>query len=232
MAKLNARWYPRTIPERNVWHFNFKTQAEESGADHGLTPEQIAQIVLDWVVVKYFNDYELHLEKEMENWRKGRDAYLDGDLGVAKPEMPTFTIPVIDKDAMTAIAERTERYAEKIKASDDYTESVGAAYGIVSKPSPDKPVDEKKPAAKVSTGGQFKAIFKLSMQGMKAIQMQMTRDGDPVTHKTTHTEGDIVDETVPLVEGKPETREYRFYFLEKGKIVGESSDIYEVTVHP
>lgn len=131
-----------------------------------------------------------------------------------------------------AFVGRNEKYADKIKASDDYSPSVGGAYGIVSnKPEP-PPVGELKPVAR-SFGAiaEFKAAFKIALQGMSGVQMQMERDGDPVTHKTNFPSGDIVDETPPLTVGKAETRRYRFYFLQKNKVVGESSELYEVTVH-
>jgi hypothetical protein len=232
MAKVTTRWYPRTLAERAAWHFNFTMQAQETGASDGLTVGQVTQIAGDAAAVAYFNDFDQYLEQEKKNWRAARDAFLDGDQGAAEPPMPTFNVPALPADAVIAIAERTERYADKIKAADNYSPAVGAAYGIVSPPAPDVPVADKKPAAKVSTGGEFKATFKIPLQGMSGVQMQMTRDGDAVTHKTNFPSGDITDETAPLVAGKPETRQYRFYFLQKNQIVGESSDIYEVTVHP
>src|SRR5690349_20356054 len=104
--KLRKKWYPYTLPERAAWHSNFKTQAVESGADYGLTAAQIAQTVTDADVVEYFNEQDKHLKQEMKNWNAARDEYLDGNLGAGKPKMPTFDVPAIDADAMTAIAER------------------------------------------------------------------------------------------------------------------------------
>lgn len=229
--KLRATWYPRTLAERAAWHFNFSTHAAESGVADGLIAAIVAQIAADAEVVGYFNDYDEYLENEMKKWRAARDAYLDGDEGAVAPKMPTFTVPALPASALTAIAERTEKYADKLRAADDYSPSIGEAYGIVSvKPEP-PPVTTKKPAAKVSTGGDFKAMFKISLQGMSGVQMQMTRDGDPVTHKTNFPSGDITDETAPLMPGKAETRQYKFYFLQKNETVGEVSNIYEVTVH-
>ncbi len=232
MGKLFARWYPQGLPDRAAWHFNFSAQAIATGSDHELTPAQKTQIEADATTVEYFNEYDQYLENEMKNWRVGRDAYLDGDVGATQPQMPKFIVPDLPSDALVAIAERTEQYANKIKASDNYSPSVGAAYGIVAPPAPNVPVTDKKPAAKASTGAEFKAIFKIPLQGMSGIQMQMTRDGDAQTHKTNFPSGDIVDETPPMQTGKPETRQYRFYFLQKNQVVGESSDIYEITVHP
>ena len=230
--KLSARWYPQGLAARAAWHFNFSTQAAASGTSYGLTAAQVAQIAADAAVVEYFNEYDEYLKSQMETWREMRDAYLDGDLGDVAPRPPEFDVPALPADALVAIAERTEKYADKIKASDDYSPSVGDAYGIVSAAPEPPPVGEMKPVAK-SYGAiaEFKASFKIALKGMSGVQMQMERDGDPVTHKINFPSGDIIDDTPLLVPAKAETRRYRFYFLQKNTIVGESSELYEVTVH-
>lgn len=229
--KIFAKWYPKSLPDRAQWHKNFALQATQDGADYGLPAAEQTQIQADMLTVNYFNDQTTFLDAELEAFRAARAAYLDGERGAPAPDMPSINLPALPPNALVAIAERTERYAGKIKASDNYSPSVGEAYGIVSAPATTRPTDTLKPTAKATALAEFKVAFRVSMQKMRAVQMQMERDGDPVTHKSTWTDGDIVDDTPPLVPAKPETRRYRFYFTEKNQIVGESSDIYEITVH-
>lgn len=229
--KIYARWYPKTLAERAVWHFNFARQAAETGANYNLSAADIRQIAADAATVQYFNDTEAYLEAEMSNWRAARDAYLDGERGGAAPAMPEFAAAALPADALVAIAERTGRYAAKIEGADDYTESVGAAFGIVASAAQRSPDETAKPSAKITAVAEFKVSIKIPLKGMDGIQMQMERDGDPQRHKMNYPSGSIIDDTPPLAAGQSETRRYRFYYLRKNQIVGESSELYEVTVH-
>ena len=229
--KIFKRWYPSALPERADWHERFAGQAAEDGETHGLTAAEVAQIAVDAKVVRTFNTASGYLEAQMEVWRDSRDAYLDGEVGAAAPEWALFKIDALPSGAMVAIAERTELYAKRIEGSANYSESVGTAYGIVPQSVARTPDDEAKPSGKIAAIAEFKVSIKIPMKGFDGIQAQMQRDGDQQTHKTNYTNGDIIDETPPLVAGKSETRQYRFYYLRKNKIVGQSSELYEVTVH-
>jgi hypothetical protein len=229
--KLFNRWYPRTLSERADWHENFAGEAAESGKEHGLTDAEVAQAAIDAQVVRAFNAAGVYLEAQMEKWRDARDAYLDGDTGDAAPEEAEFNVAALPAGALAAIAERTELYVKRIEGSATYSESVGSAYGIIPAAVGQISDDEAKPVGKVSAIAEFKVAVKIPLKGFDGIQAQMERDGDSQTHKTNYPNGDITDETPPLVAGKGESRRYRFYYLRKNKIVGESSELYEVTTH-
>jgi hypothetical protein len=229
--KIYKRWYPKGLPERADWHENFAACAAESGLEHGLTAAEIAQTDVDAKVVRAYNTADVYLEAQMETWRDSRDAFLDGDIGSSKPELALFNLAALPAAAMVAIAERTELYVKRIGGSAGFSESVGSAYGIVPAPVNQISDEAAKPSGKISAIAEFKVAIKIPIKGFDGIQSQMERDGDPQTHKINYTNGDITDETPTLAAGKSETRKYRFYYLRKNKIVGQSSEIYEVTVH-
>jgi hypothetical protein len=229
--KIYKRWYPKALSERADWHENFAAHAAESGKDHGLSDAEVSQTEIDAQVVRAFQNQDVYIDAETDRWRKARDGYLDGNRGSAEPDMAEFNLDALPAGAMVAIAERTERYALKIEASDTFSDSVAAAFGILAPAESSLADEDAKPVAKVSATAQFKVAIRIPLKGMGGIQSEMERDGDPQTHKTIYTSGDITDETPLLVAGQPETRRYRFYYLRKNKVVGESSVITEVTLH-
>jgi hypothetical protein len=229
--KIFARWYPSALSERADWHENFAARVEESGKEHGLTDAEVDQIGVDALVVRAYNTADVYLKAQRKTWSDSRDEYLDGNTGIPAPELALFNVAALPAAAKTAIAERTERYAKRIEASDTFSESVASAFGIAASAVSSLADEDAKPVAKVSATAQFKVAIRIPLKGMGGIQSEMERDGDSQTHKNIYTSGDITDETPLLVAGQPETRRYRFYYLRKNKVVGESSEIYEVTLH-
>ena len=231
--KFRPKWYPIPSPERAEWHDNQVAQLNETGADYDFLPADIAKATLDRDIVRYFAEKQAYFEAEMAEFRAARDEYLDGNIGSVDPKMPTFDVGTFPAGALVGVSARVEKFSKKLVGANNYTESAGAAYRIVGSTPAPQPDGDKKPEAKsVKTLPNFGVSFKIAMQKAGGIQSEMTRDGDTETHKRFYTDGDIVDDTPPLNAGKAETRNYRFYFIEKNHIIGQSSDIYEVTVHP
>jgi hypothetical protein len=228
-----AKWYPRKLADRAVWSEVFTKQALEDGKNYGLTQADIDQIVIDNEVLQYFAQKEEYLTAEMESWRIARDAYLNGETNQPAPLMPTFTFDALPPNALVGIGDRTFKYSEKIKASDNYTEAVGAAFNIISSPPVKISDDLLKPAPKATAITGWKVKLKVALKGTSGVRVLMQRDND-VPHWVilgNFPDGEIIDETPPLVPNQPETRRYKMIFLRKNTEVGESSDIIEATTH-
>jgi hypothetical protein len=225
-------WYPRALAERAAWHSNFAKQAGEQGAAVGLNVEDIADIELDSSVVQYLNTTNEYLEAEMKSWRDARDAFFEQETVAPAPAIPAFNITVPPVGAIAAIIVRTVKFADKIELSDNYSEAVGKAFGIVAtKPEP-PPIDNVKPTLKAAAKGDWKVALRVSLKGFDGVKLEMRRDGDTAwTSLGMYPSGEIIDDTATFAPDKPETRSYRAVFVKKNTPVGEYSDTVEVTVH-
>lgn len=225
-------WYKRTLPERAVWHSNFAAQAVEKGAAFGLVAADIQQIQDDNTLVQYLADSNAYLDAEMDNWRGARDAFFDSDKATPMPVVPAFALSMPPANAKASIIARTVKFAEKIELSDNYTKAIGVTFGIVAtKPEP-PPIDSVKPKVKGEALPNWKVSLKVALKGFDGVRVEMMRgDADAWVSLGMFPNGDIVDDTPPLVPNKPETRQYRVIFVKKNSPVGEYSDIISVTIH-
>lgn len=228
-----ARWYPRSLPDKVVWHANFDEQAAEDGATYGLTPDDLKQIHADRLTVQFLAEKNEYLEAELENWREMRDAFLNGDIGSTPPALPQFNVGSLPADALTGIGDRAERYADQIKISGNYTEGVGAAYKIIAPPGQDVPEDEMKPVFKAEALPNWKVRLRVALKGMSGVRVLMQRgnDSNDWINVGNFPDGEIIDDTPPAVPNQAETRRYKMIFLRKNEPVGEYSDIIEITIH-
>ena len=122
------------------------------------------------------------------------------------------------------------RIAQKIKASNGYTEAIGDELGIIGPDVVMPPLEEMKPTLKVEVSGGV-AEIKWDKQGMEAIAVYSKR-GSEVSFSffDKDVESPLTDDRPKLDPALPEERSYYAYYVDDDENVGQQSDIVTVIV--
>jgi hypothetical protein len=222
-------FYPTRLSELIAWHANFAAEAAASGATLGLTAGSLANIALDAPNVAILVNYSAAIDAFRQEVTEYRDLVLRGDLTSAIPAPPSAPAGIVlGVGSLLGIELRTRQYAATIKASPNYTQAIGEAYGIVAASS-----GLSTPTVKAAAmPGTSNVGLKIGKGGHAMIAIDMQRGGGAWTELQRVGTANYTDTTAALVPGQPEQRNYRVQGVVGNDRVGDLSDVSTVVTAP
>lgn len=228
------RWFPSGLAERVAWFNQFAAQFALVAASLGFNPAAIAAVNADNAIMQFLLTADLAVKAFEEAVAKYRKAITEGDIGDPTPIFPTAPVLVFPTAVATGIFERLDKLVTKIKAADNYTETIGAELGILPSQGEDLSPSERKPTLKLEalfTGYKFNATVG-NRDGL-AFQIQICRANTEVwTNEAFGSKNPLEVEITPTTPGEPERIQVRAVLLENNKPVGQPSDMQYLTLNP
>ena len=80
-------------------------------------------------VVRVYADKPVYFDAEMEEFRRGRDEFLDGSIGARPLQLPTFDMTGFPADALVGVSQRVEPFAKKLEGANDFTPAAAGDKG-------------------------------------------------------------------------------------------------------
>lgn len=224
-----ADYYPSRVADRVAWHANFSAEAVATGTTLGLNAAAVTQIPIDASTVALVVNYSEQAEAFRQEVTAFRDNLLNGDPLAPMPVSPAMSAaPTFDIDALPGIEARTRGYVAIIKASPNYTQAIGEAYGIVPAAS-----ELQTPSLKgAAVPGTSNVALKIGKGGHPATAIDMQRNGGGWSEIGRPLTASFTDTTAPLVAGQPEQRSYRAQGVVGNDRVGDMSDTVTLVTTP
>lgn len=156
----------------------------------------------------------------------------NGPQGKAVEVVPVFNILGVAPEAVAAgIFTRARKLIRKIKASPNYTDTIGQALGIIGSDAEAKSAqDEVMPilSGKMVAGFAQIKYIKGANDGIKLESRRGTETNFTLLEKINKS---VYTDTRPnLIAGQPEKREYRAWFFKNDEVVGQVSAVITITV--
>jgi len=223
-------WLATTLPDTLVQVQNFLAKIASYATVLGLTPAQVgaAQDLCE-AIIGAINSTD-QCRTTMQAMTQWRDSVLTGEPvganAAAAPVFPVVGAVVYQVGSITQFV----RLRDLIVASPGYTLAIGEDLGLVgaetSRPAPSSVTPDL--TAQASTG--YMVNLTGSMQGMDALRVEYSRDGNNFTTVAflTNTPGGF--QVTPQTPNQPEKGFVRAVFIKKNEVVGNYSANYPVTV--
>lgn len=225
---------PRTEPELVGWLNNFAAKLPPYTSLLSIDISTMELVVQDAAMLRYLvNELLPSYQTALQTRTAYKNALKDGPLGaVPPPKPPQITEPEHPDVIAPGIMPRLRQLVARIKASPNYTESIGRDLGIIDE-APAAPVGPIKPTAKAVPlpGGGVRIEF--SKAGFDGVLIEGSRGGEAgFSRLATDNYSPYLDARPPLEAGKPEVRQYRLRYLQRDEPVGDWSDILSATTTP
>jgi hypothetical protein len=224
-----ADWYPKRLAELPAWHANFAAEAAATGATLGLNAGALANIALDAPNVTTLINYSEAIDAFSQEVTEYRDLVLRSDSDNPAPAPPASPADItLGMGSLLGIEARTRQYAAIIKASPNYTQAIGEAFGIVA------PVTGlQTPSVKAAAlPGTSNVGLKIGKGGYAMIAIDMQRGGGAWTELQRVGTATFTDTTAPLTPGQPEQRNYRVQGVVGNDRTGDLSEVSSVVTSP
>lgn len=235
MKIIKKKWLPRTLEALAPWFANFAMKFDEFAVGLGFVAADVAKVQNDNLMVQWLANAQTVAEANLDGFRKFRDESLYGEKGDPAPVDPSTALPPQPAALTTNIVERLIKLVERIQIADGYTESIGAALGIVAAPEGSISAGEVKPTIQLfPAAGNYEAAIVVAGRGASDMFDVQAR---PMTSDTWTTvksgTGKSIDfKLVPTTPGQPEKFLIRVQLLRKNQPYGQPSDPAYVTVAP
>lgn len=131
IKKRKLKWLPQTLEALAPWYANFALKFEQFAPDLGFSPEEVAAVKNDNLVIQWLAVAEVAFEANHDGFRDFRDGTLFGEVNDPEPPKPVTVLPPMPAVFTMAIIERTVNLVGRIKLAKGYTEDVGAQLGII-----------------------------------------------------------------------------------------------------
>ena len=231
MADEDIDVIPRDEEGRNTMLQLMKLNLPAHAAALGLTNAEVTQTVNDADAYSYLRT----LRDGAEAFGKEVSGYLrlitDEEPGTPTTDVPTFEAPPLGTVTfLVGIVRRLRLLIRKIKASPNYSESIGRDLYIV-RDRERTPNSEKKPTLKATALVNDKVEVKFDKQGMKAVRIRRLLSDGTAQNLADPTTSPFIDQTASP-NGQPEKRQYQAVYLENNEPVGQYSDIVVVVTTP
>lgn len=228
------RWFPSGLAERVAWFNQFATQFAILAAGLGFNPAAVAAVNADNAIMQFLLEADLAVKAFEEAVTKYRKAITEGDIGDPTPVFPDVPVIVFPAAVATGIFERLDKLVTKIRAADNYTETIGAQLGILPTQGEDISPEERKPTLKLEelfTGYKFNASVG-NRDGL-AFKIQICRANSEVwTDAAFGTKNPLEVTVTPTTPGQSERIQVRAWLMDNNKPVGQPSDIQYLTLNP
>ena len=228
-------YFPRTIDRRPEWFATFATQLVLANTILGLPAAAVTAIVGDSRFCEYACGVWLAATREFGPAATAAiEELFSGGVG-ASFVLPVFTAPALPVGVVAAAAGALDRifaFVQMIKASANYTESIGLQLGIVgAEDAAENPVPTF--TLKVERGSGCECVrLAFKKYGHAGVVVHCRRNGGAWEMLAIDLSSPYLDERPLLVPTAPEVREYRLQFFDGSGATGEFSPTQSVTVAP
>jgi hypothetical protein len=223
-------WLPHALPQQMVLVRNFRAKIESYSAALGLSAADVAEALA--LCDAFVGAIELteQCRTTMIAMTAWRDEIIFGSPEGAPASLPpVFPVAAVTADAR-GVLKQFMRLRDRVVSAPGYTTAIGEDLGIVgpeiSRPAAASVTPNLKAVA--STGNWVNLTG--SMQGMDALRVEYSRDGQnfqTVAFLTTTPGGFQITPTHP---NQPEKGVIRAVYIRKNEQVGNFSPSYPVTL--
>jgi hypothetical protein len=235
MKKRYYKWLPSKLEALAPWFANFALKFDEFAIALGFVAADVTRVQNDSAMVSWLAEAQSVAEANLDAFRTFRDETLYGENGDPTPVAPPTALPAQPATLTTDIVERLVKLVERIQLSDDYTQAVGEALGIVAAPGSVPPPAEVKPTIQLfAAQGDYEAEVVVALRGdsdMFDVQAR-TMTSDVWKTVKSGTGKTITVRLDPTTPGQPEKFLVRVQLLRKNEPYGQPSDPAYVTVSP
>lgn len=209
---------------------NFSEKLPTYATTLGLPDADVQGVKKDSALVTYVLGGMYAYRSTAQNYTAYKDLLRyggDGTLG-ALPVAPTLPTPAPTITSANVQA-RFAALIQKCMLSPNFTEAIGQDLGVLAGNAPFNPQDGK-PTFKIefSSGGHPNLIWKKGK--FQGVEIHKSLDGVNFTRLDKDFSPDFIDKTDLLDAGKSAVWYYKMIYLYKDEIVGNWSDVVNVTV--
>jgi len=234
------RWFPSRISQQVIFLINYADKVGAYGTATGMDANATLDTVADarWLVY-VLGSWLTDVRTFSGAATNAIDVAMYGQTGGSSFPMPTFTAPALPTTPVPPVVARPAGgmtrildYIAQLKLRPGYDEPMGIDLGVIgSEDTADHPTPEFSLELAQGSGCQCVMInfTKFSHQG---VYIECRRNGGPYELAAIDTEKPYVDERPLLDPTKPEIREYRLRFWDKGTPNGPWSEVQKITVSP
>lgn len=230
----SPRWFPTNLPARVAWFNHFAAQFAIVAASLGFNPAAIAAVNADNAIMQFLLAADLAVRAFEEAVVKYRKEITELEIGKPTPVFPAVPVLVFPAAVAAGIFERLDKLVTKIKAADNYTETIGAELGILPKEGESVSESDLKPTLKLEelfTGYKFNA--NVGNRDGLSFKIQICYANSEEWHDAgVGTKNPLEVTVTPTATGKPERIQVRAWLMDNNKPVGQPSDIQYLTINP
>lgn len=223
-------WFSNNRASRRALFSNVKSKINDYAEALGLSPADVARILLICDTFLAVDSYVESHKASMESLIEWRDMVYEDDKEGLAPPPPAFTAFTPLPGMFCGIFDEFRRSVEQWKAAKGYTMAIGEDLMIVGNIEPPRPSDIY-PNIAVETRPNYAVKISGKMQGMNAVRIEYQRKGSTgfqMVGILTSLVGEIV--ITPAAPGQPEAGVIRAIYLKKNESFGDYSPNYPVTI--
>jgi hypothetical protein len=234
IKKIQRKWLPFSLEALAPWFVNFTMKFDEYHTTLGFVAADLATVGNDNAVVLWLAESQAVAEANLDGFRKFRDETLYNIGGSPTPVLPPTALPAPPAALATEIIERLIHLVDRIQMANGYTESIGAALGIVASEGSGAPKTIKPTIQLFAAASNYETAVVVANRAdsdMFNVQARtMTSDAWKTVKSGT---GKSINVTLtPTVPGQSEKFLVRVQLLKKNDPYGQPSDPAYVTVSP
>ena len=230
----DQRWFPTNLTQRTSWFGNFAAKFADIGLDLGFTQADIDAVNADNAVLQFL----AATLRQTENYLKAVQAFQKvvtlGDRDNKVHDFPVFEPPNPPANIPTGIFERLERLVRRIRVASNYSESIGAALGIIPRVIRRTDLGETIPKIKTSPAAKGHGFVVRTTRGVfSGFAVQIRRNlSDAWEPSGMFVRSPAEVSVTPRDPRLPEMIDVRIRMLKGNDPVGQYSDIQTVTLVP
>jgi hypothetical protein len=233
--RIQRKWLPLGLEALAPWFANFALKFDEFAVKLGFVAADVTKVQNDNLMIQWLADAQAVAEANLDSFRKFRDESLYDEKGDPAPVDPSTALPPQPAVLTTEIIERLVKLVERIQLADTYTESIGAALGIITSPEGAISPENVKATMRLfpAQSGYELAIVIEGRGNADMADAQIRRqNSEQWTTVKTGTGKSLNVTIVPTTPGQPEKIEVRVRLFRKNEPYGQASDPAYVTVNP
>lgn len=197
----------------------------------GLSLSDMAQLENAVDNYHYLRDMRVQIDTTNDMFTTLKDAMFLGPQNPMVP-IPVYPVLALPQNQEQGIVPFLKYLIKKIKASADYSESIGEQLNLVSADAPAFNPEEIIPVLTLKALNNGNIEVKFSKQGLDAMRVESRAKGESVWNLAgIYLNSPGIDET-PSPGGDPQAREYRGALMKKNVVVTPYSAIYSVVTTP
>ncbi len=220
---------PRAIAKRLLWITNFNTKLIYHATTLGILAPTLLMVLNDTNAYTFIISLKTSVKKYAMTISSFLTALADGPIGTAIIPFPLFGNPTILPPAVAyGIFARCAILAKQIKAN-GCSDAIAVDLGIVGSDIANS-FAASQPQLKIKlTGGVVSGKY---IRGqLSGIHLECMRGTETTfTYLLTANKAMFSDSRPNLVSGKPETRQYRAWFILNDEVVGVVSSVVSISI--
>lgn len=225
-------WFPRALQAQALFFLTFTKIFKEHAVSLGFTEEDIEKLEADCAVMQYLAQVDILLGTSRKGFVKLKKQLTRGKLG-NRSTYVSFELPTEPPIVPDGIFERLFKLADRICAADNYTPSVGAAFGILPKKKEALREEDLRLQLKIKQLAQAQVEIRYVRGRTSGVNLYMQRaDSEEWIDLGRFFHSPIIIKIPLLAEEKPEQIRLRGRYLIGNDAVGDYSPITPLIVSP